>query len=242
MIVELKNLTFFELQEVTINEIYSTFEIPKLVNTLDEELKDMSEEYENEPAWFKQWSEYGKKGIKECNTKEDLARIILPQSPNSQFSTIIETLQSEIPALASRFQVEIYNDDLVILKYNVNNTWQEVTPTKPHAIPHVFTTPATSLPTNTPNPFAVLAVQNDANAGLPETDNISQQLSQQFSSSNLTPESDKSNATLEVGTLTIEKYQEIVALIKDGRQDEVSLSDFEKYFLVIGQSGFVCRR
>ena len=125
IIAVLKTLTFFNFQDVTINEIYSSYEIPNLVKILEAEIQEISAEYKNEQAWLTTWFEYVEKGINQCGTKEALASIILPQSTNCYFSTIIEKLQSEIPVLASRFQIEFYNNVLVIFKYKVNEAWQE---------------------------------------------------------------------------------------------------------------------
>ena len=230
IIAVLKTLTFFELQEVTINEIYTSSEIPKIVNMINEEISEMRAEYENEPAWLKTWIAYTEKGITQCNTKDELAQIILPQATDYYFSTIIEKLQSALPALSSRFQIEPYNDELIIMKYRQKEQWEEITQTTPHATAHIFSTPATSQPSITANPFSVLAIENEDIVDEPNEENVSQQLSHQFSaSSNLTPETNKSNVTSEEGTLTIERYNEIIDLIKEGKQDEVSLSDFEKY-------------
>ena len=107
-------------------------------------------------------------------------------------------------------------------------------------------TPSTSIKAieKSNNPFAAFVTENEEDEDAHELDDVSKQLSQQFGKGEPSPSPSDERKEIELNPsptisslkepteLTLERYDEIMEIIKDGRHDEVSIVEFELYILM----------
>ena len=194
-------------------------------------------------AWKEKWNEMKQKGLDQCETIEGLKQVVSPTATKCFFATLAHQLFTEIPYLTSQFQFEEYNDDVVLMITNEPEPWQTVTGKTPHATSSKFHTPATSEPSSSNNPYHIL--NENADDDNDDSATPSQILSHKFDKSTDSPnKTDSDNSTTshlqppsvpssvdfqDAFTLTKAQYEKIVELIHLGKQDDISVSDYEKY-------------
>ena len=237
-----KTLTFFEMSDVTIQEIYTPTETARFIDMIVSNIEMyLQSRGNNEVTWINTWLQYVKDGLELCGDTEALCTIICPTAKDKTFASVLTHFYESIPYLKEKFTLEVYNDNVILFMQNSDESeWQPV-PTKTaakSANPEFFTPATTSYHEKNTNPFGILDEQGEIEEQ--EEEELSVQLSQKFNA-NITTESNKSSIASNISSsksslgepryLEETRYKQIATLIRENRHDEITMEEFELYIL-----------
>ena len=239
-----------EIKYGTINfdfeSIFTNHTVDAMVKLLADKIDNYLRAEDQLPDWTTKWYEWKGRKIMKATTVLELQKLIHNVDTVETDMTFEETLRmiiELIPILEEWYQFIFFSGDaIVVIMEHTNNheKWETVAKhPSPTIVPTPYTTPSTSLKTNTPtnNSFAALEDrEDDVNDTEVDPSPLSRDDSQkstvsvklQFESSS--KRSDKTNSPpITMLTLTKERYNEIDTLMKAGNMDKISLAELEEY-------------